>query len=130
MPIVHKIWHTYELVSPDTLNKVWQKLDTPLVVHFWDKNEPLSNQSLAALENLAEEMQFKQQIHFLNLKVDPDYLELLIDGFKVRRYPTVMFYDYGKELARLEDIEAICSTTLKSVTERLISGELDGTTST
>jgi thiol-disulfide isomerase/thioredoxin len=105
---------------------VWQKLDTPLIIHFWDQNEPLSNQSLAILEHLADELQFKQQIHFLNLRVDLDYLELLIDGFKVLRYPTVVFYDYGKELARLDDIEVLRSTTLRAVTEKLLAGELDG----
>jgi hypothetical protein len=118
-------WYNYSLLTVDTLNKIWQKLDTPLVIHFWNPAEVLSNQINTPLRDLATKLFYEERdVNFLNMEVDPSTLEYLVGTYKVYRFPTVIFYDYGKELARLDDVETLRSATLAALVEKLMVGEL------
>lgn len=115
-------WYEYDLISAKTLNSIWQRLDTPLVINFWNPSEAIGNLARAHLQSLALEYE-KQEVTFLNLRVESQLFDELVDEYKVFKFPTVIFYDYGKELTRIESAEQF-KDTVEKVLKRVLAGEL------
>ena len=112
-----------DLISQVGLVNLWQQLDVPLVILFSDPSEPLCQRAKTYLEHAAEYLH-KEEVYFLVLNFEKDQVEFLIDEYKVTRIPTVMFFDYGKELARLDLTETITVSSLTKMVRRLLANEL------
>lgn len=97
---------------------MWEECEQLLVVHFHYKGCSFSNQTATLLASLAEK-HYNKNMTILNFEIDPEVQSYLIAAYKVSKYPTIVFYDYGQEIERLEtivDVRTKLEETLKGLT--------------
>lgn len=94
------------IIKAEKLQHLWQELEHPLVIHFNNPKSTLSAQVSTQIAHAAEKL-MGHEITFLDLEVEEDLVEFLIDEYQVHRFPTIIIYDFGKEIDRLDDVRTI-----------------------
>ena len=105
------LWIVSPILASAKLQKIWAEIEEPLLILFTNPKQPLCLQAQARLN--AFHLASKDRVIDFQIE-DAESEELLVLDYGVVKYPTLWYYDYGKAIRSLSDINQFNDDALKA----------------